>query len=474
MDKKLGELLIAAGVISPDQLEAALGRQRRFGGRVATALLAMGHADESTLALFLSQLLGVPFVVLSQSAIPLELFKTMPLEVARKHKAMPVHKDGRELFVAMADPKSIAALDELRFVTGARVVEHGALIGPVSEALEEAYRQLDYGSTVFWEGIDLDPSLDLSGDTGHVKIVVGRHGLGDLAPEQPHADPGPLESESALEADQDWVGVLESGQSLAPEKPTEKKTVLVVDDEPELRHMLRLFLEKSGYEVWEAADGGQALSQLQKQLPNLIVLDAMLPGVHGFDICYRVKNAEATRHIPVIMISAVYRGWRYATDVKRLYGADAFLEKPLRLDELKHLLQSSLDNSTDAASAEELSLKASAALRQAAASYKKGDLMGSAHHMEEAVAAAPFAAQLHHRLGLLYDKLGETYRAIAELERAVELDSTYAYVLALARVYEKTGFTNKAYESWERCLRVCKDEKEIETIKQHMQRLLPQ
>ncbi len=470
MKFKLGEMLVQAGVVTKEQVDAALGRQRRFGGRIASNLMAMGHADERILSLFLSRQLGVPFVVLSRSAVPIALFRDFPQEVALKHMAIPVHRDGREMIVAMADPdKNIAALDELRFVTGARVIEHGVMIGPLKEAIDEAFPLVQYGSATFLEGSDLDMSRDLPEDTGHVEIVVGRHEQ-DAAPP---VDPGPVETESALDSDGDWVDVLESGHRMDPSEERKTTTVLVVDDEVEIRNLLNQFLQKFGFEVWEAGDGGQALTMLQEHLPDAIVLDAMLPGVHGFDICYRLKNSEATRHIPVIMISAVYRGWRYAKDVKRLYGADAFLEKPLRLDELKHLLQQALDRRADAASPDELSIKASAALQAAAAAFKKGDLMGSAHNLEEAIEAAPFTAQLHHRLGLLYEKLDETYRAIARLERAAELEPSYTHLLALARLYEKTGFTHKAFESWERCLRVCKDQKEAETIKKRMSGLLP-
>jgi DNA-binding response OmpR family regulator len=465
MPLKLGEMLLQAGAIRADQLDAALGRQRRFGGRLATSLLALGHVDERTLCRFLSRQQGVPFVVLSQSAIPLELVKRVPLEVAREHLALPVHQDGRDLFVALANPKSIAALDELRFVTGARVVEHGALIGPLGEAIEEAHQQIQFGSTVFWEGAELDPTLDLAGDVGHVAIVVGHH-------DDPPSAPAPIEPTSAIDGDGDWVEALQSGQVLAAPVAPHTPTVLVVDDEPELRNMLGMFLDKSGYEVWEAADGKQAEALLKQKLPDAIVLDAMLPGVHGFDICYRVKNAEATRHVPVIMISAVYRGWRYAKDVKSLYGADAFLEKPLRLDELKHTLQLAIDGRQQPATSEDLSIKASVALQQAAVAFKKGDLPTAARQLEDAVAAAPFSAQLHHRLGLLYEKLEESYRAIAALERAAELEGSLEHILALARLYEKTGFLHKAYESWERCLRATQDPKQAENIKRHMDRLL--
>ena len=487
MAKKIGQLLLDAGVISSDQLEAALGRQRRFSGKLGTNILTLGYADEKTLALFLSMQKGVPFVVMSRSAIPLEILKSVPREIAIKHTALAVHKDGRELFVAMADPLSIQALDELRFVTGARVLEHGAVNGPLAEAITEAYEQLSPGGSTFWKGADLDPSVNLEVDMGHVEIVVGR--TQDTLVDDTDANPSIVrDSNNDQLSDHEWVEDLRVGGIFSDERSTNQKkkstamnaasdgrdkaTVLVVDDEAELRNMLRLFLEKSGYSVQQAPDGTKALEIMKAHLPDAIILDAMLPGIHGFDICYRIKNSEATRHIPVIMISAVYRGWRYSKDVKALYGADEFLEKPLRLEDLKHILQTALEKKGEAAPAEQLTASAQKALYDAAVAYKNGDMMGAAHFMKKAVAAAPFSAQLHHRLGLLYEKLGEKYRAIAMFERASELEPTYDRILKLARLYEKSGFIHKAYESWERCIRLCEDDKQTSTIKQHMDRLL--
>ncbi|MBN2497658.1 MAG: response regulator [Deltaproteobacteria bacterium] len=459
MAKKIGELLVEAGVLDPHQLQSALGRQRRFGGRLGTNLIAMQFLDERAVAQGLSRQQGVPFVVLSCSAIPLQLLEHMPLEVARKNAALPVHLDERELFAAMADPRSLAIKDEIRFVTGKRVHEHGAVHGLLLDAIEEAYRLRDLGNERFWQGMDLDPSIEL-GEAGHLEIVVGRD---EGAPAQP--PPGPVE----IELDSSWVDEMARGS----QDGSSRKRVLVVDDEAGIRSMLSLYFDKNGYEVIEAADGATALQHLQAQPPDVIVLDAMLPGVHGFDICFQVKHAQATRHIPVIMISAVYRGWRYADDVRKKYGADAFLEKPLRLDELKHTIEQALARAGQAPAPEELCDRAKAALQKAAGMFHQGDIMGAIHELSAAVEAAPFAASLHYRLGLLYEKLDEAYRAIASLERAAELDPAEEHLLALARLYETTGFDHKAYEAWERCLRKNPDSAHAAKIREHMQRLLP-
>jgi tetratricopeptide (TPR) repeat protein len=80
------------------------------------------------------------------------------------------------------------------------------------------------------------------------------------------------------------------------------------------------------------------------------------------------------------------------------------------------------------------------------------------------------ATILSHQLGVPFVVLSQS--AIAELERAIELDPGYEKLLTLARLYEKTGFSNKAFESWERCLRCCTDDKEADNIRSHMDKLL--
>ena len=466
----LGQMLLEAGLVTNDQIEAALGRQRRFGGRIATNLLAMDVVPEKPLARMLARQIGVPFVVLSRSAICLDWLAHIPYESAKKHNALVIHKEKRDLFIALADPKSIAAIDELRFVSGFRVIEHGALIGQITKVIDEAYSLHEIETETHWRGMNLDAQNELQADGGHVEIVVGKE---LVTPPSLPTNNKSTTKEPGLEGTDDWVSALQSGQEIPCPQTNKTLSVMVIDDEDPIRDMLGQYLTKQGYDVTEYARGNEALQSLQHRLPDAIVLDAMLPGVHGFDLCHRLKQAEATKHIPVIMISAVYRGWRYADDVKKLYGADAFLEKPLRLDELAHNLKTAISERNEAISADDLSTKATLALQAAANAYKQGDLMGSAHHLQQAVEAAPFCAQLHYRLGLLYDKLSEAFRAIASLERAVQLDPSYQHVLALARVYEKTGFTHKAFEAWERCLRSCDESSDSEVIKRHMDRLLP-
>src|SRR5438876_973123 len=88
--------------------------------------------------------------------------------------------------------------------------------------------------------------------------------------------------------------------------PTEPlaATVLVVDDVPANRDLLRQTLEPRGYEMLLAPDGESALRAAQRAQPDVILLDVMMPGMSGFDTCRRLKEKEATRAIPVIFITA--------------------------------------------------------------------------------------------------------------------------------------------------------------------------
>ena len=110
------------------------------------------------------------------------------------------------------------------------------------------------------------------------------------------------------------------------------KSILIVDDEPMARTLLRLMLVRSGYEVIEAVDGYDALEKLRTILPDLVVLDVMMPGLNGFDVCSSIREGQATSRIPVIMLSA-------KTDTASVsqgmdVGATRYLTKPVSPDEL--------------------------------------------------------------------------------------------------------------------------------------------
>ena len=108
--------------------------------------------------------------------------------------------------------------------------------------------------------------------------------------------------------------------------------VLVVDDEPDIQYLVKLNLELDGHEVMVASTGSEALTAVKERVPDVIVLDVMMPEMDGFEALKKLKENPATAGIPVIMLTAkaqdadVFRGWQS--------GADLYLTKPFNPQEL--------------------------------------------------------------------------------------------------------------------------------------------
>ncbi|MCK9572499.1 MAG: response regulator [Candidatus Omnitrophica bacterium] len=109
------------------------------------------------------------------------------------------------------------------------------------------------------------------------------------------------------------------------------KKILIVDDEPDLLRVACFRLEKSGYQVITAINGQQALELVNKEFPDLVLLDVRLPLLEGPDVCLRLKKDEKLKDIPVILFTASTQ------DIKekvKQCGAQGYLFKPFSADEL--------------------------------------------------------------------------------------------------------------------------------------------
>jgi DNA-binding response OmpR family regulator len=266
-------------------------------------------------------------------------------------------------------------------------------------------------------------------------------------------------------------------ESVIPVPAPGAKKILVVDDEADIRKMLCRLLAKAGYHVLEADRGVQALRLVKEQTPDLIVLDAMLPEVHGFDIARRIKGSRRYGSIPIVMVSAVYRGWRYAEDLRGTLGVDDFIEKPFTLQDVLATIQKRLGangpSSVPRASDEESRIDVDQALQEAVVAFKAGRLDEAIEHLHRGVAIDPLAFRLRFQLGLLYGRKGQVYEAVSELETTVSVNPQhFPAVKNLAILYQKAGFRNKAVETWERALALAPDEATRLSIKDHLVRLL--
>lgn len=102
--------------------------------------------------------------------------------------------------------------------------------------------------------------------------------------------------------------------------------VLVVDDELDILEMTRIMLESSGFEVITASDGERALEIVEEKEIDMILLDAVMPGIHGLDVCRTLKRNPKTQSIPIIIFSALGTGVDMMLDDNE--KADAYISKP--------------------------------------------------------------------------------------------------------------------------------------------------
>ena len=112
----------------------------------------------------------------------------------------------------------------------------------------------------------------------------------------------------------------------------DKKRILIVDDEDDLRKMLKLRLQALDYDILEASDGHDGLDKARLTNPDLMILDVMLPKMDGYKVCRMLKFDEKYKHIPIIMFTS--RGDDEHRATGKEVGADAYVQKPFEAEEL--------------------------------------------------------------------------------------------------------------------------------------------
>jgi DNA-binding response OmpR family regulator len=491
--KQLGRILLQQRAISQEQLEKALAEG---GGRLASRLAQEGTISSVEALKALSEQHGIPGIDLAQICLRLEDLELLPREIAEKHQILPVLARADRLFIAMANPREKKLIDELEFVSGKKVYPYVALESVLNGVIAEAYGKKALGES-YYVGprcpAEVLAKMGIQRDGTPAERAGPFHSISEAPTTQA---PGPLAAPGVVVDDQvgrisrtDEVEDSEFGEtsrdlSVMTDLPGQVdarpadagKTILVVDDEPDIRRMLKRLLSTRGHRVIEADRGLLALRMVKEHQPDLIVLDAMLPEVHGFDIARRIKNSTRYGQIPIIMVSAVYRGWRYAEDLKQSCGVDHYIEKPFRIADVMSAVEQSLSHKPTARPATtrvDTSAEAEKALEAGVAAYKAGRLDEAVAQLKRGVGIDPLAYRLHFHLGLLYGKKGLVYEAIGALETAVEINSRhFPAVKNLAILYQKAGFRNKATEMWERALRLADDEPTRDGIKQHLLKLL--
>ncbi|QLC73791.1 response regulator [Pseudomonas sp. LPB0260] len=110
------------------------------------------------------------------------------------------------------------------------------------------------------------------------------------------------------------------------------RTVLIADDEPNIVISLEFLLQQEGYRVQVAHDGQEAWEAIQRQPPDLVLLDVMMPRLSGFDVCQKIRENPAWQQLPIVMLTA--KGREVEVSKGLALGADAYISKPFSTQEL--------------------------------------------------------------------------------------------------------------------------------------------
>ena len=122
------------------------------------------------------------------------------------------------------------------------------------------------------------------------------------------------------------------------------KSVLVVDDEPSILLSLEFLMEQEGYDVHTATDGDEALQAIQGKLPDLILLDVMMPKRDGFEVCQTIRANPEWKETKIIMLTA--KGREVDQEKGLALGADDYITKPFATQELVNKVRTILEDTT--------------------------------------------------------------------------------------------------------------------------------
>jgi DNA-binding response OmpR family regulator len=502
--QQIGLILYERGLLDDATLEEALASAETNEVRFLARLLAERRCDEADLVAALAQSSGLPGIDLSRSALALEPLDLVPRAVAETDLILPLSTEGGRLHLALLSPEGASrATDEVRFITGMEVSTFVAIGGTLEMTISAAYDARARGETVL-RGDALDPRVPPPGRSKLAIYLPGqspqdpatRARTGEIFASEEALQEGEDESSlaeaeieelgeadaEALSADlenEDEPGLsleVSHGEDDGPEEVLESirvgpKRVLVVDDEPDILRLLERSLKASGYAVTTAADGQKAEQALAKSPPDLVLLDAMLPLVNGFEICSRIKSNPRLRKVPVIMMSAVYRGWRFAQDARDAFGADDYVEKPFHLADLLHRVEERLAEGTSKAPPEKA--QAEALLKRGVELLEAKKPKEARVELEKAVKEDPFSPRGQLALARALVEVGDVFRAITAYERAIELrPNLFAALRNLAGLYLEKGFRRKAAEALERAMQHAPDPPMREKIRAQLLRLL--
>lgn len=458
--RRLGDLLVSAGLLSAEEAATVAEHGQANRLRFASAAIDLGMLSELEVLQVLAKQYGVPAVDLTRSVLTRDALEQIPHEVAAREGILPLRIEESNLMLAMMSPDATQIHDEIAFVTGLCVRPYVALRSRLQSTLAAAY------ATTSGPYRGPRASSDTADAGGWVAVVpeakLEQSASLDIQIEEGDVD----DADDPIELDTEEIEAIH--EDYAHWHSETAKTVMLIDDEAEILRLLVETTRTIGVNIVTASDGAEGLMKIRRLQPDLVVTDAMLPEVHGFEIARKLKGSRRFASTPILMISAIYRGWRIAADIKKTYQVDAFLEKPFRIPELQRQIRRLLNTTHPTTSVDE-NKTASQHYRRGQAAYKAGNDLKAYDELKTAEAADPLSPTIQFLLGRVLERQGRALQAIHHYELAVELNpEMFVASKNLALLYQAQGFRSRAKALWERALGNAPSQQVREQIKNHL------
>ena len=408
----LGEILVEAGLLTAAQVEEALAVQRNVGERFASILVRQNLLTEKFGVTYLGRQLGLPAVDFSRTTIDLGVLRLVPLALCEEHLVFPIRVERGHLLLAMHDPLDRVLIEQIERGQGVRVAPCVALEVSLKYAIEEARRALqDQRSTIT---ANVQPHLQ---PVDEPKPGEGADGVMGVKPAEPDAAPVVVDT-----------------------------LLLATADDTSRALWTRTLSGVGRYEVVPSPSGEDVVSRASTA--DLVIIDAALSGLHGFEACRRIKKADPGRRVLTLSESA--DAWRTPGDVQEALGSDLHLVKPLRSADLLMHVDRLLGRDSPASGSKD---DGDQSLQQGMTALTQGEFDRAGEALQRAIEANPEEELGHYYLGMTSEKLGRPFEAIQHYERAVAVNPQSHDALArLGEICQGLGFRRKAADAWERLL----------------------
>jgi len=464
---ELANLLVECGAVPRAGVDGM--RESMDDDAFAARLVSLVTENEDVIAELLAERTQHPAIIFGASTVDLGFFGLVDEDLLLAHEMLPVANVGGTVTVVVADP-NLAGSSVLREL-GAALGRRTAIVVCVPQllrvAITRAAQRHDEGERVLRGSRSQDDVVALALARPPIKAKLPRadsvakalnsilDGVGERRP--PELKGGAL---AALKLKQIpmTVPVPSPAPVITPAAPEPKKLVeresrrpfvLVVEDDDEIAHLIGRALAADGCDALHVASGDAVATAIGERRPDLIVLDAMLPGVHGFEICAGLKQSDDWRAVPILMVSAVYSGFERAREIQEKHGADAFIEKPFQFEHLRRLVADLLERPAPQRAPSTNALTEARARALVDHHLTVGDETAAAGVIEQWLTAAPLSARAWLEQGHLAALRGDALVALRAYEHAALYDRRlFIAQVSLAMLYEQLGFVRRAKHTW--------------------------